>query len=106
MQVTSKANAGAAFEVAGSGGRWYNGGHRELVTHGETGTLFAPDDPLACAEALAGLLANRDGWDAYRIAGRRHVETRHDWAINAQRYQDVYQRLLPVGVQPAFDAAA
>ena len=82
------------------------GGHRELVTHGETGTLFAPDDPLACAEALAGLLANRDGWDAYRIAGRRHVETRHDWAINAQRYQDVYQRLLPVGTQPAFDAAA
>jgi len=82
------------------------GGHRELVTHGETGTLFTPDDPLACARALAELLARREDWESYRIAGRRHVETRHDWAINAQRYQDVYQTLLPRGAQPALDAAA
>jgi glycosyltransferase involved in cell wall biosynthesis len=82
------------------------GGHRELVTHGETGTLFAPDDPQACAEALAGLLANRDGWESFRLAGRHHVETRHDWAINAQRYQDVYQVLLPREAHPALEAAA
>ena len=29
------------------------GGHRELITDGDTGTLFAPDDPAACAAALA-----------------------------------------------------
>jgi PEP-CTERM/exosortase A-associated glycosyltransferase len=82
------------------------GGHRELVTDGETGTLFAPDDPAACAEALAELLARKDRWRAYREAGRKHVESRHDWARNAERYQDVYQRLLRNGTQRRLDAAA
>jgi PEP-CTERM/exosortase A-associated glycosyltransferase len=70
------------------------GGHRELVTDGVTGVLFAPDDPAACAEALAGMLDARGSWEAYREAGRKHVETRHDWSNNVQRYQDVYQSLL------------
>jgi PEP-CTERM/exosortase A-associated glycosyltransferase len=71
------------------------GGHRELVEDGVTGRLFAPDDPAACADALASLLAERDRWDAYRAAGRAHVEQRHDWARNATRYLAVYQNLLP-----------
>jgi PEP-CTERM/exosortase A-associated glycosyltransferase len=70
------------------------GGHRELIADGVTGTLFAPDDPAACAAALAGLLADRGGWDARRAAGRAHVAARHDWARNVYRYRDVYQRLL------------
>jgi glycogen synthase len=70
------------------------GGHRELMTHGVTGTLFTPDDPAACAKALADLLDRRDGWDAMREAARQHVRAKHDWAHNAQRYQDVYQMLL------------
>lgn len=74
------------------------GGHRELITDGATGRLFTPDDPAACAAALAQLLAERDRWDAYREAGRLHVETRHDWARNVERYQDVYHRVL--GKQP------
>jgi glycosyltransferase involved in cell wall biosynthesis len=74
------------------------GGHRELITDGETGVLFAPDDPAACAEALANLLARRQDWEAIRDAGRRHVATRHDWRINSQRYQSVYQALL--GLRP------
>ncbi|EIZ78415.1 group 1 glycosyl transferase [Novosphingobium sp. Rr 2-17] len=67
------------------------GGHRELITQGVTGTLFTPDDPAACATALAELLTQRDGWDAMRDAAREHVRTRHDWARNAVRYPDVYQ---------------
>jgi len=70
------------------------GGHRELIEDGVTGGLFAPDDSAACAEALAALLAERDRWDAYRAAGRAHVEQSHDWARNVERYRDVYQRLL------------
>jgi PEP-CTERM/exosortase A-associated glycosyltransferase len=74
------------------------GGHRELITDGVTGRLFAPDDPAACAEALALLLDERGAWDAYRKAGHTHVETRHDWARNVERYQVVYQTLL--GIEP------
>ncbi len=73
------------------------GGHRELIEDGVTGRLFAPDDPAACAEALAALLADRGRWEAYRAAGRAYVEQRHDWSRNVLRYQGVYQKLLPAG---------
>jgi PEP-CTERM/exosortase A-associated glycosyltransferase len=82
------------------------GGHRELVTHGVTGTLFAPDSPDACADALAGLLSSPWRWDALRRDARRHVQTRHDWACNVQRYQDVYQTLLTPAYQRKLTAAA
>ena len=74
------------------------GGHRELITDGVTGRLFAPDDPAACAAALGRLLEERGVWEAYRKAGRTHVETRHDWARNVERYLLVYQTLL--GIEP------
>ena len=82
------------------------GGHRELMTHGRTGTLFAPDDPAACAAALADLLADRAGWDAMRQAGFAHVRTSHDWAHNVHRYHVVYQVLLAPAVQSRVPAAA
>lgn len=70
------------------------GGHRELISDGVDGTLFPPDDPAACAAALAALLADPAGWDARRAAGRIHVAENHDWAQNVYRYQDVYQTAL------------
>ena len=70
------------------------GGHRELVTDAETGTLFAPDDPAAIADALAGLIAHKPAWPAMRERALRHVRERHDWSANAQRYRDVYHLLL------------
>jgi glycosyltransferase involved in cell wall biosynthesis len=69
------------------------GGHRELIRDGETGTLFAPDDPAAIAAALARLYAHRDQWEAMRDAGRAFVERERDWALNAKHYLPVYQRL-------------
>ena len=70
------------------------GGHRELVSDGFTGTLFAPDDPVDIARVLAMLLWRRREWDHQRIASRRFVEREHDWAANVQRYRDVYRRVL------------
>jgi glycosyltransferase involved in cell wall biosynthesis len=70
------------------------GGHRELITDGVTGTLFAPDDPAAMAEALVRLAASRDGWDERRATARAFVAEERNWAQNVQRYQPVYQRML------------
>jgi PEP-CTERM/exosortase A-associated glycosyltransferase len=70
------------------------GGHRELIRDGETGTLFAADDPAAIAAALAGLLADRDEWDARRARARAFVERERNWSSNISRYEPVYQRLL------------
>jgi len=82
------------------------GGHRELMRDGVTGTLFAPDDPAACAAALAGLLGDRSNWEARRSAGRAHVAQNHDWARNAARYLDVYQMLAPHPVKSLLVVAA
>lgn len=82
------------------------GGHRELITDGQTGALFAPDDPAACAAALAALLADRDSWEARRNAGRAHVAEHHDWGRNVHRYQDVYQALLAGTTRYRIPAAA
>ena len=70
------------------------GGHRELITDGVSGTLFAPDDPAACASALAALLSQPDSWGARLSAGRAHVALNHDWAVNVNRYLAVYHKLL------------
>ena len=70
------------------------GGHRELIRDGQTGMLFAPDSPEACADALSALLADRSGWDVRRARARAHVAAHHDWAQNGQRYREIYQSLL------------
>lgn len=71
------------------------GGHRELIEHGRTGTLFPPDDPAGLATALADLLGSRDGWHTRRDVAKAFVRERHDWAGNVRRYLPVYQALLP-----------
>ena len=70
------------------------GGHRELIRDGETGTLFAPDDPAAVAAALAGMFADRSGWDARRRTARAFVERERNWSSNILRYEPIYQRLV------------
>ncbi len=82
------------------------GGHRELITDGVTGTLFAPDDPAACAAALAALLDDPASWEARRSAGRAHVAANYDWAHNIQRYLPVYQSLLADGTVGKLNVAA
>jgi glycogen(starch) synthase len=70
------------------------GGHRELISDGVTGTLFAPDNPAALATALGALLAQPERWPALRAAGQTHVAAHHDWGRNVHRYHVVYQTLL------------
>ncbi len=70
------------------------GGHRELIRDGDTGTLFAADDPAALAAALAGLLSDRAGWDARRARARAFIEAERNWSANISRYAPVYQRLV------------
>lgn len=70
------------------------GGHRELITDGETGSLFAPDDPASLAAAVVTMLQQRDGWDARRATARKFVEKDRNWSSNIRRYDPVYQQLL------------
>lgn len=69
------------------------GGHRELIEHGVTGTLFAADDPEAMAAALADMFADRAGWEHRRETARAFVERDRNWSSNISRYLPVYQKL-------------
>jgi PEP-CTERM/exosortase A-associated glycosyltransferase len=69
------------------------GGHRELVEHGVTGTLFPPDNPAAMAAALAEMFAERVDWDQRRDTARAFVERDRNWSSNISRYLPIYQRL-------------
>jgi glycogen synthase len=69
------------------------GGHRELIEHDVTGTLFPAGDPAALAAALAGLFERRGDWEARRETARRFVERERNWSSNISRYVPVYQRL-------------
>lgn len=70
------------------------GGHRELIRNGDTGTLFAPDDPLALAQAVAAMFEARADWDDRRDRARAFVETERNWAVNVAGYVPVYQKLI------------
>ena len=82
------------------------GGHRELINDGVTGALFAPDDPIACADALADLIDSRADWPAMKERARAHVAAKHDWAHNIRRYQSVYQHLIGRRSNGGLSAAA
>ncbi len=80
------------------------GGHRELIRDGDTGTLFAPDDPAAIAAALAGLLADRSEWPARRRRARAFVEAERNWSSNIARYDPVYHELANARQDQAWQA--
>lgn len=69
------------------------GGHRELITDGETGVLFAADNPASCAEALTNLIDRPHDWDRIRANASAHVRANHDWARNVERYSKVYRAI-------------
>lgn len=75
------------------------GGHRELIRHGETGTLFPPDNPRAMALALSHLLGDRGAWPAMRERGRAYVEAERNWDANIARYRPVYERLTGAALE-------
>lgn len=70
------------------------GGHRELITDGETGTLFAANDPAGLARALAALFADRSDWERRRSVARAFVERDRNWSSNISRYEPVYRKLV------------
>jgi glycosyltransferase involved in cell wall biosynthesis len=69
------------------------GGHRELISDGETGFLFHAGDPAALASRLREVLALRDGWDAMRLRARRFVEEERSWKRSVAGYEALYDRV-------------
>jgi PEP-CTERM/exosortase A-associated glycosyltransferase len=71
------------------------GGHKELISHGENGSLFQADSPDELASAIAQLLDNRGSWPAMKANGRTYVEQDRNWANSVSRYQKIYSGIQP-----------
>jgi PEP-CTERM/exosortase A-associated glycosyltransferase len=70
------------------------GGHKELIEHNKTGTLFAADDPLDLAKSINRLFDNRANWDGIRATARQFVNEERSWQKNIYRYDPVYHLLI------------
>ena len=70
------------------------GGHRELIRHDETGVLFRAGSAQSLADALLGLLSQRERWPALRRAGRRFVEEERNWVVSVGGYREVYRSVM------------
>jgi PEP-CTERM/exosortase A-associated glycosyltransferase len=69
------------------------GGHRELLTDGKTGFLFAAGDTAALGEKLLEVLGAGPALDRVVAAARDMVERERRWSVVVERYLPVYARL-------------
>ena len=70
------------------------GGHRELIRHGQTGTLFKAGDPHALSAAVLDLVQHPERWAAVKSNARHYVESERTWRASVARYRSVYGRLV------------
>jgi PEP-CTERM/exosortase A-associated glycosyltransferase len=69
------------------------GGHREIVTHGKNGLMFAADDAGALAEAITDAVTARVFWESMGRQARDYVLRERTWAASVNRYEPIYERL-------------
>lgn len=66
------------------------GGHRELITDGQTGVLFRAGDVDALVAALLALLDAPHSWPQLRERARQWVARERLWPHSVARYASVY----------------
>jgi glycosyltransferase involved in cell wall biosynthesis len=70
------------------------GGVPEIIEHGRTGLMFPPGDYQALADAILGLLANREEADRMGQNGYQRLLDRFHIALNIEATVQVYERSL------------
>ena len=70
------------------------GGNRELVRHGDTGTLVPAADPQALADAMLGIVRDRAAARRAGTAGRARALAQFSLDGMVRRYRTLYDTLL------------
>ncbi len=71
-----------------------DGGHREVIRHGETGFLVRPDDPDAFANAVTDLLENPGLANDVTAAAKEDALKRYSVKTHVERVQTAYDTVL------------
>jgi glycosyltransferase involved in cell wall biosynthesis len=66
------------------------GGHREMITHDETGLLYRAGDHKALVETLCRAAGDPDLPGRLACAGREYVTRERNWSAVSRTYQHVY----------------
>jgi PEP-CTERM/exosortase A-associated glycosyltransferase len=70
------------------------GGHKELITDGQTGRLFQAGSSESLANTLLEVITQKETWPALSRAGRQFVESQRNWPVSVARYQAAYRAVL------------
>jgi PEP-CTERM/exosortase A-associated glycosyltransferase len=70
------------------------GGHKELITHGETGILFKAGDVGELAAALKDLLTNPQRCEQLQVQGQAWVRDHHTWEKTTAVYPEIYAKAI------------
>jgi len=76
------------------------GGHKELISHNQTGVLFRAGSANALAQALLELLDNPARWPQLRANGRAFVENERQWKNSVANYAAPYAALAGSHLAP------
>jgi glycosyltransferase involved in cell wall biosynthesis len=69
------------------------GGHRELMTHNETGVLFPAGDAAALSRVIISVLEDRELLAGLGKAGIKYVTENKTWRETTVVYKQIYSRL-------------
>jgi PEP-CTERM/exosortase A-associated glycosyltransferase len=70
------------------------GGHKELISHGQTGVLFPAGDADALAAELEGLLADSTRRKTLEMQGLQWVRENKTWEQTTSVYRKIYEGLI------------
>ncbi len=71
------------------------GGHRELISHGNTGILFLPGNADSLALAVLDLLANPDMAEKISSQALHYVANHKTWPATTKVYKQIYKNTHP-----------
>ena len=70
------------------------GGTTDIIREGENGLLVPPGDDRALADAMVRLLRSESEARALAARGREIAEREYDWDVIADRYLEIFQRVV------------
>jgi len=69
------------------------GGHREIVTHGRTGLLFAADSADDLAKSIVAAVEAKENWPVLGRNAREYVVRERTWHSSVEKYAPIYERI-------------